>query len=65
MIRQMTGGALLAALATVLLPTCSDPIRPSELADAGGNAEPARYTARTRLALDGARFRLNGALTYP
>ena len=65
MIRQLTGGALLAALATVVLPACSDPTRPSELADAGGNAEPARYTARTRLALDGARFRLNGALTYP
>jgi hypothetical protein len=53
----------LAALATSLLPSCADPSRPLEPAGAAG--EPAPYTARTRLELDGSRFRLNGKLTYP
>ena len=63
--RQLKGGACLAALAALLLPACADPIRPTVLADTGSDDEPAPFTARTRLALDGARFRLNGSLTYP
>jgi hypothetical protein len=63
--RQLSGGPLMAALALLLLPACGDPIRPNQPGDSGWEAEPARFTARTRLALDGPRFRLNGALTYP
>ena len=62
--RQLSGGPLLAALVVSLLPACADPIRPTELADAGQEGQPVQFTARTRLALDGQRFRLNGALTY-
>ena len=62
--RQLSGGPLLAALVVWLLPACADPIQPTELADAGQESQPVQFTARTRLALDGQRFRLNGALTY-
>ena len=46
------------------MPACADPIRPTEPADPGPEGQPVQFTARTRLALDGQRFRLNGALTY-
>jgi hypothetical protein len=62
---QLTGGALLAAVAVLLVPACADPSRPTELAEPELEGEQAHFTARTRLTLDGPRFRLNGSLTYP
>jgi hypothetical protein len=52
-------------LATLLLLACNDPTRPAEPANPARDGAPAAYTARTRLTIDGPRFRLNGSLTYP
>lgn len=62
--RPPRGRPRLAVLATVLLPACAEPTRPVEPSDPGPAGQPVAYTARTRLSLDGPRFRLNGGLTY-
>jgi hypothetical protein len=54
----------LAALAPLLLSACAEPTRPLEPALTERAGEPARFTARTRLSLDGSRFLLNGKVTY-
>ena len=59
------GGPTVAALAILLLIACSDPTRPAESAHTVWDGAPTAYTARTRLTIDGPRFRLNGNLTYP
>lgn len=63
--RQSKGRLVLTALAAALVPACADPTRPLDLPDASPGNTPASFTARTRLELDGPRFRLNGKLTYP
>ena len=63
--RHLSGGALVAAFTTMLLPACADPVRPTESLEVGREDQPPQFTARTRLTLDGTRFRLNGGLTYP
>jgi hypothetical protein len=62
--RQSKGRSVLAILATALVPACADPTRPLDPPDASPADTPASFTARTRLELDGPRFRLNGKLTY-
>lgn len=62
--RPPRGLPRLAPLAVLLLPACAEPTRPVELGP-GGATEAAPFTARTRLELDGPRFKLNGKLTYP
>jgi hypothetical protein len=58
--------APLALLAFTLVASCSQPSGP---AGSGGpeqlEARPAGFTARTVVTVDGRRFRINGALTYP
>jgi hypothetical protein len=63
--RRLKGRLVLAALATSLVPACADPTHPTDRPDASRAETPASFTARTRLELDGSRFRLNGKLTYP
>ncbi|HEU4523856.1 MAG TPA: hypothetical protein VFR62_02485 [Gemmatimonadales bacterium] len=63
--RQLTGGSLATGVATLVAVACSDPTRPDEPADRAPDSGPVAYTARTRLTIDGPRFRLNGSLTYP
>jgi hypothetical protein len=63
--RPFRGGPTLAALATLLLVACTDPTRPTESATSVRDGAPVAYTARTRLTVDGPRFRINGSLTYP
>jgi hypothetical protein len=64
MSRLPTGAPLAVALTTSILVACSEPTRPAESAGIP-HGEPQAFTARTRLAIDGPRFRLNGKLTYP
>jgi hypothetical protein len=63
--RRETGGPALATVAGLFLLACTDPTRPAEQSAIVPAGEPAPYTAHTRLTIDGARFRLNGGLTYP
>jgi hypothetical protein len=58
------GHLRLAILGAALLSACAEPTRPLDPPDAGPANTPAAYTPRTRLELDGSRFRLNGKLTY-
>lgn len=58
------GCGRLVALASLLF-ACADPTRPAEESVGRHLGEAPAYTARTRLTLDGPRFRLNGSLTYP
>ena len=62
--RCLAGRPPLAALAVALLPACAEWTRPDESPDAGRSATHTAITARTRLTLDGPRFRVNGQLTY-
>ena len=62
--RPSRAGPIMAALVTLLLIACNDPTRPADSAGLAGHDAPAAYTARTRLTIDGPRFRLNGSLTY-
>ncbi|MBA3259532.1 MAG: hypothetical protein H0T68_08715 [Gemmatimonadales bacterium] len=58
---------LLSLPVHLLVSSCSDPIQPPEQ-DAGSavaSAPIAAEVGRTRIAIDGARFRINAALTYP
>jgi hypothetical protein len=61
---QLTGRPLFAAPATALLIACMEPTPPTEQSDAAPRRQSAAFTARTRLAIDGPRFRLNSSLTY-
>jgi hypothetical protein len=63
--RPSRAGPIPAAVATLLLIACNDPTLPAELANPARDGAPRAYTARTRLTIDGPRFRLNGGLTYP
>jgi len=53
-----------AAMAAVLA-ACAEPTGPRPEAGAPVAAETATITARTRVAIQGGRFTLNGAVTYP
>jgi hypothetical protein len=61
--RQPTGAPSLASVAAALLIACMEPT--ADLSDVAPDGQSAAFTARTRLAIDGTRFRLNGSLTYP
>ncbi len=58
---------LLLALPTHLLSSCSDPIQPLEQSRETPvpPGPSAAVAGRTRIAIDGARFRVNAAITYP
>lgn len=61
-----TTRSLPALLATVLLGSCTGPTGPVEIGrGTPAAAEPAALTASTRVTVDGPRFRINGAVTYP
>ena len=54
----------LATLAALLLPACADSTRPNDPSGSDPAASAPAITARTRLTLDGSRFRVNGSLTH-
>jgi hypothetical protein len=55
-----------ALLATGLLASCVAPVGPPDPHTATAvPVEPAELVARTRVTVDGRRFRINGAITYP
>ena len=58
--QHLMGRLRRAILAAVLVSACAEPTEPLGPSD----ASPTAYAARTRLELDGPRFRLNGRLTY-
>ena len=61
-----TTRSLPALLATALLGSCTGPTGPAEIGrGTPAAAEPAGLTASTRVTIDGSRFRINGAVTYP
>jgi hypothetical protein len=58
--------APMAALTAAILTSCADPTDPSARTPGRPTAqEPAEFTARTRVAIDGSRFTINGAVTSP
>jgi hypothetical protein len=66
-IRAAAGAPLLAAaLAAAFLASCTEPISPADATPTAPLTHvPAAFVAHTRLSLDGARFRINGSLSYP
>jgi hypothetical protein len=56
--------APVAAIAVAVLSSCADPTDPTTATPGRPTAqEPAGFTARTRVALEGSRFTINGAVT--
>ena len=63
---KIRGAVPLALLAAALVASCAEPTRPAG-GDRLGPAQPppAGFVAKTRVTVDGTRFRINGAITYP
>jgi hypothetical protein len=63
---EILGAVPPALLAAAVLTSCAVPTDPAERDRGTAVAmDPAELVARTRLAIDGRRFRINGTITYP